>query len=94
MASPHVAGVAALVIDAQGSHRRGNASLDPDTVRSILLGTATDHACPAGGIEIYTDEGRPPAWNAVVRRDDGRQRALRRGHRQRHGRGPAPTDRH
>ena len=65
MASPHVAGVAALVIDAHGSHRRGNASLAPDTVRSILLSTATDHACPAGGVEIYTDEGRPPEFNAV-----------------------------
>src|SRR6478735_261366 len=65
MASPHVAGVAALVIDAQGTHRRGNASLDPDTVRSFLLGTATDHACPVGGTEIYTDEGRPPSFNAV-----------------------------
>ncbi len=65
MASPHVAGVAALVIDAQGTHRRGNASLDPDTVQSILLGTATDHACPVGGVEIYTDEGRPPSWNAA-----------------------------
>ena len=65
MASPHVAGVAALVIDAQGSHRRGNASLDPDAVRSFLLGTATDHACPVGGVEIYTDEGRPADWNAA-----------------------------
>ena len=65
MASPHVAGVAALVIDAQGTHRRGNASLDPDTVQSILLGTATDHACPVGGVEIYTDEGRPASWNAA-----------------------------
>ena len=65
MASPHVAGVAALVIDAHGNHRRGNASLAPDTVRSILLGTATDHACPVGGVEIYTDEGRPADWNAA-----------------------------
>jgi len=69
MASPHVAGVAALVIDAQGSHRRGNASLDPDTVRSFLLGTATDHACPAGGVEIYTDELRPADWNAACAGD-------------------------
>ena len=65
MASPHVAGVAALVIDAHGNHRRGNASLAPDTVRSILLSTATDHACPVGGVEIYTDEGRPADWNAA-----------------------------
>ena len=25
----------------------------------------TDHACPAGGVEIYTDEGRTPDWNAL-----------------------------
>jgi subtilisin family serine protease len=66
MASPHVAGVAALVVDAHGRHRRGSASLAPDTVASILLRTATDHACPAAGFEDYSDEGRDPAlYNAV-----------------------------
>lgn len=66
MASPHVAGVAALVVDRYGSHRRGNASLAPDTVRDILLSTATDRACPAAGFEDYSDEGRDPAvYNAV-----------------------------
>ena len=64
MASPHVAGVAALIIDALGSHRGGGVSLNPDTVRSVLLRSATDHACPVGGIEIYTDEGRPAEFNA------------------------------
>ena len=65
MASPHVAGVAALVIEEHGTRRRGQYSLDPDTVRSIIEETATDHACPAGGVEIYTDEGRDASWNAV-----------------------------
>jgi subtilisin family serine protease len=66
MASPHAAGVAALIIDRYGSHdRRGGKSLAPDTVRRILEDSATDTACPAGGTEIYTDEGRPAAWNAV-----------------------------
>jgi subtilisin family serine protease len=59
MASPHVAGVAALVI---GAHGR----VGPDRVREILLTTARDHACPAGGVEDYSDEGRDPAlFNAV-----------------------------
>ena len=66
MASPHVAGVAALVIEEYG---RGNAgrgySLDPDAVRPVLERPPTDHACPAGGVEDYTDEGRPADWNAV-----------------------------
>ncbi len=29
------------------------------------MATATDHACPVGGVEIYTDEGRPQDFNAV-----------------------------
>jgi subtilisin family serine protease len=66
MASPHVAGVAALIVQAHGTGNKAHGfSLAPDTVRSILLGSATDHACPAGGTEIYTDEGRPAEFNAV-----------------------------
>lgn len=65
MASPHVAGVAALIIERHGVRGKGGKSLDPDTVRQILLSTATDHACPAGGFEDYTNESRPPSFNAV-----------------------------
>ena len=66
MASPHAAGVAALIIDRYGrTDRRGNKSLAPGTVRRILENSATDTACPTGGTEIYTDEGRPADWNAV-----------------------------
>jgi subtilisin family serine protease len=66
MASPHVAGLAALVIEehGQGGPRRGF-SLDPGTVQQIIEQSAADHACPAGGAEIYTDEGRPEEFNAV-----------------------------
>jgi hypothetical protein len=62
-----VAGLAALVIQAHGvrqGHGRGF-SLDPDTVAQIIGQTATDHPCPAGGIQDYTDVGRPPEFNAV-----------------------------
>ncbi len=66
MASPHVAGVAALVIEERGRRTgHGGYVLDPATVARVLYRTAEDHACPAGGIEDYTDEGRPPEWNAV-----------------------------
>ncbi len=65
MASPHVAGEAALVVQSHGTRARGGYSLDPDTVRQIIETTATDHACPAGGVEIYEDEGRPPDFNSV-----------------------------
>ena len=66
MAAPHATGVAALIVERYGrSTRGGGKSLDPDVVRRILERTATDHACPAGGVEIYTDEGRPAEFNAV-----------------------------
>jgi subtilisin family serine protease len=65
MASPHVAGEAALVVQAHGTRARGGYSLDPESVRQIIETTATDHACPAGGVEIYEDEGRPPEFNSV-----------------------------
>jgi subtilisin family serine protease len=66
MASPHAAGVAALIIDRYGRNtRQGGKALNPAIVRVILEQSATDHACPAGGVEIYTDEGRPAEFNAV-----------------------------
>jgi lantibiotic leader peptide-processing serine protease len=66
MAGPHVAGVAALVVEEHGRGNRNRGfSLDPDVVGAIIMDTATDHACPAGGVEIYTDEGRAPEFNAV-----------------------------
>lgn len=66
MASPHVVGVVALIIDRWGVDTPGGGkALDPNTVASILTSTATDHPCPAGGVEIYTDEGRPAEFNAV-----------------------------
>ncbi|MET1004822.1 MAG: S8 family serine peptidase [Propionibacteriaceae bacterium] len=66
MASPHVAGVAALVIDRYGRKTKGGGkSLKPAIVRAIIEASAKDHACPAGGTEIYTDEGRGPEYNAI-----------------------------
>jgi subtilisin family serine protease len=65
MASPHVAGVAALVVEEKG-HKAGHGyALHPAAVARVLAKSAEDHACPAGGVEIYTDEGRPEEWNAV-----------------------------
>jgi subtilisin family serine protease len=66
MAAPHVAGLAALIIEEHGDRdgRRGY-SMDPDEVGSIIEESATDTACPAGGVEDYTDEGRPADWNAA-----------------------------
>jgi subtilisin family serine protease len=66
MAAPHVVGVAALIIQRYGV---GNAltgySLAPDMVTRLLEATATDRDCPAGGVQSYEAEGRPPSWNAA-----------------------------
>jgi subtilisin family serine protease len=66
MAGPHVAGVAALAIQRHGERTRGGGRvLAPGAVQDILESTATNHACPPGGVEDYTDEGRDPSWNAT-----------------------------
>jgi subtilisin family serine protease len=65
MAAPHVTGLAALIIEEHGQRSRGGYSLDPDTVGRIIEESATDTACPAGGVEDYTDEGRTADWNAA-----------------------------
>jgi subtilisin family serine protease len=66
MASPHVAGVAALIVQryGHGSALQGY-SLAPDQVAAILQRTAHDHACPANGVVSYRNVGRPTSWNAV-----------------------------
>lgn len=67
MAAPHATGVAALIVSEFGrdeGHKRG-LTLAPDTVRARLLDSAVPHACPAGGVQTYTQEGRSAAYNAV-----------------------------
>ncbi|MFD0482946.1 S8 family serine peptidase [Kineococcus sp. GCM10028916] len=49
MASPHAAGVAALIVSQYGKPDKahpGTLTLDPDLTQAILLGTATDTPCP------------------------------------------------
>lgn len=66
MASPHAAGVAALAVSAHGKKQgRNGFGLAPDTVRRILMNTATDHACPAGGTQSYVDVGRDDSFTAT-----------------------------
>lgn len=66
MASPIVAGVAALVIQRHGqASAPGGFSLDPDHVATILASTATDRPCPPGGVADYTAAERPASWNAA-----------------------------
>jgi subtilisin family serine protease len=64
MASPHAAGVAALIVARYGrSDGHGGLTLAPDRVEAILKKTATDVACPAPVI-TYTAEQRPAEFNA------------------------------
>ncbi len=55
MASPHAAGVAALVVSKYGTPdaARGGLTLPPYRTEGLLLGSAVDHACPAGGVQDY-----------------------------------------
>jgi lantibiotic leader peptide-processing serine protease len=64
MASPHVTGVAALIIGALG----GDA--DPAVVAQILIDSAADHACPEPPTVDYTIVGRPASWNATCSGSD------------------------
>jgi subtilisin family serine protease len=65
MAAPHVTGLAALIIEEKGHRSKTGYSLDPDTVANIIRDTATDHVCPVGYVEDYTQEGRPAEFNAA-----------------------------
>ena len=68
MASPHASGVAALAVSAHG-HADANVkrglTMAPDEVKALMTATATDHACPAGGVQSYTQEGRSAEFTAT-----------------------------
>ena len=66
MASPHAVGVAALGVSAHGrSQGKSGFGLAPDKVRDLLMGTATDHACPTPPLQSYAQEGRPATYDAL-----------------------------
>jgi subtilisin family serine protease len=66
MASPHAAGVAALIVSRYGtSDGHGGLTMDPALVRERLRSTATNHACPNPATVDYTIVGRPSSWNAT-----------------------------
>jgi len=66
MASPHVAGVAALIVSKYG-HRdwwRGGLTMNPDLVRAQLYRTAQETACPEPRLRSYADEGYDVEFDA------------------------------
>lgn len=66
MASPHAAGVAALIVSQWGRPDpvHGGLTLGPTTVQKILQRTATKTACPEPRLVDYTIVERPAEFNA------------------------------
>ncbi|GAA1545692.1 S8 family serine peptidase [Kribbella lupini] len=66
MASPHATGVAALIVSEYGKKGKGNSfGLDPDKVRTIMLGSAQERACPNPPLVSYVNEGRTLEFDAL-----------------------------
>src|SRR5215210_1477776 len=67
MASPHAAGVAALIVSRFGTPdaQHGGLTMSPALVRERLRSTAVNHACPSPATVDYTLVGRPASWNAT-----------------------------
>ncbi|WP_407690794.1 S8 family serine peptidase [Saccharothrix syringae] len=72
MASPHVAGVAALTVSQYGTAdpaRPGTLTMSPARVERILKGTAHKVPCPSPRTVSYEQTGRTPEWNATCEGD-------------------------
>jgi subtilisin family serine protease len=66
MASPHAAGVAALIVSEYGKRerRKGGLGLDPRTTEKILRRTATDTACPEPRLFDYPEPASGDQYTA------------------------------
>jgi len=69
MASPHAAGVAALIVSQYGSGEGADFGLAPEKVRAVLEGTAIATPCPEPRTVDYLDEGRDETWTATCEGD-------------------------
>ena len=69
MASPHAAGVAALIVSHYGKRDRwnGGRTLSPATVESVLKGTAVKKACPSPAEFTYTRRVPQADGSIIVR---------------------------
>lgn len=67
MASPHAVGVVALIVSQFGKPDKahpGGLTMYPRLVEKKLFDSATEHECPAGGVQSYTEIGRPAEFTA------------------------------
>jgi lantibiotic leader peptide-processing serine protease len=64
MASPHAAGVAALIVSRFGTPDSSGLTMSPDRVERILTRSAAQQPCPASGVETYVPEGRSAEFDA------------------------------
>jgi hypothetical protein len=72
MAAPHAAGVAALIVSEYGKKdpkHPGTLTMAPDKVEKVLLGTATQRACPNPRTVSYVEVGRSPEFDATCEGD-------------------------
>jgi subtilisin family serine protease len=71
MASPHAAGVGALIVSRYGHPdlRRGGLTMSPDLVERQLYRTAAEHACPDPRLQSYVQEGRDTSFDALCSGD-------------------------
>ncbi|MEY2425454.1 MAG: hypothetical protein QOI61_1026 [Actinomycetota bacterium] len=74
MASPHAAGVAALIVSQFGHpdpNHSGGLTLDPDQVLRSLQDSAHEHACPTPRLFHYPDPDLPPEYDSWCEGDIG-----------------------
>ncbi len=67
MASPHAAGVAALIVSQFGTPdaAHGGLTMDPAAVREKLRSSASNTPCPNPPTVSYVNVGRPASWTAT-----------------------------
>ena len=65
MASPHTAGVAALIVSAHGTKQGKGFGLEPWKVEYLLYSTAAEHACPTPRLQSYVNVGRSTEFDAL-----------------------------
>ncbi len=69
MASPHAAGVAALIVSQYGKYSGGQVTMNPDRVQKVIEGTAFKTPCPTPRTVDYLKEGRDASFTATCEGD-------------------------